>query len=114
MVGLEGILDVAHADLVPVGEYADDIESQGVEVRVIVGEVLLSETTQGGLFMGRDGFQRVTEADPASKFHFDEDEDFVLEEDQVDLPIARPVVALDKLVAAAGQVPQREVLTPRS
>ena len=114
MVGLEGILDVAHADVVPVDEYADDIESQGVEVRVIVGEVLLGETTQGGLFMGRDGFQRVTEADPASKFHFDEDEEFVLAQYQVELTVARPVVALDELVAAAGHVLQREVLTPRS
>ncbi|HEX2742148.1 MAG TPA: hypothetical protein VHM69_17045, partial [Rubrobacter sp.] len=60
------------------------------------------------------GFQRVTEADPASKFHFYEDEEFVFAQYQVELTVARPVVALDELVAAAGQVPQREVLAPRS
>ena len=105
---------MANADFVAVDEYADHVESQGVEVRVIVGEILLGERAQGGLFMGRDGFQGMTEADPATKFHFDEDEYFVFTEYQVELTVARPVVAFDELVAAVGQVPQREVLAPRS
>ena len=61
-----------------------------------------------------DGFQRVTEAGTAPQLHFDEDEDAFLAQDQVYLPVARPVVTFDELVAAPGQVPQREVLTPRS
>jgi hypothetical protein len=104
---------VVYAELVLVCEYPNDVESQGVEVRVPVGKILLGEGTEGLLFAGSDGFQRVAEAGSAPQFHFHEDEDVVLAQDQVDLPVARPVVALDELVAAPGQVPEREVLTPR-
>ena len=95
-------------------EYPHDVESQGVEVRVPVGKVLLGEGTEGLLFAGGDGFQRVAEAGSAPQFHFDEDEDVVLAQDQVDLSVARPVVAFDELIVAPGQIAEREVLTPRS
>ena len=80
----------------------------------MVGEVLLGEGAEDLLFAGGDGFQRVAEACPTPQFHFHEDEDVILVQDQVDLPVARPVVAFDECVAAPGQVPQREVLAPRS
>ena len=66
------------------------------------------------MFARGNGFQRVTEAGPAPQFHFHEDENAFLAQDQVDLSVARPVVAFDEFVAAPGQVPQREVLAPRS
>jgi hypothetical protein len=111
---LESILHVVYAELVLACEYPHDVESQGVEVRVLFGKVLLGEGTEGPLFAGGDGFQRVAEAGSAPQFHFDEDEDVVLAQDQIDLPVTRPVVAFDELVASPGQIPQREVLTPLS
>jgi hypothetical protein len=67
-----------------------------------------------GLLSGRDGFERVAEASRTTQLNLDEDEGFFFADDQVDLPAARPVVALDEPVAAPGQLAQREVLPPRS
>ena len=61
-----------------------------------------------GLLSRRDGFERVAEASLTTQLNLDED--FFLADDQVDLPAARPVVALDEPVAAPGQVAQREIL----
>jgi hypothetical protein len=61
-----------------------------------------------------DGLQRVAEACTAPQFDFHEDKEIVFAKDQVDLPVASSVVALDELVAAPGEVTEREVLTPGS
>ena len=106
--------DVTNAGPVPCGEYPDHVEAYGIEIRFALGEVLMGEPAEGGLLSGRDGFERVAEASRTTQFNLDEDEDFFFADDHVDLPAARPVVALDEPVAAPGQVAQREVLPPRS
>jgi hypothetical protein len=110
---LERVLDVTDAKPVLSDEDADLVESQGVEMWVAVGEVLHGELAEGGLFAGRDGFEWVAVGGPTARFDFDEYEGVFIADDQVDLPAPRPVVALDEVVAAPGQVAQREVLTPR-
>jgi hypothetical protein len=80
----------------------------------VVGEVLFCERAEDPLFAGGDGFERVPEACTAPQFHFDEDEDAFLAEDQIYLPVARPVVAFDELVTAPGEIAEGEILTPRS
>jgi hypothetical protein len=103
-----------YAEFVLACEYPDYVESQGIEVRVAVGKVLLGEGAEGGLFVWGNGFQRISESRTAPQLHFHEDEDVVFAQDQVDLPVARPVVAFDELIAAPGEVTKREVLTPGS
>jgi hypothetical protein len=105
---------VVYAKLVLACEYPHDVESQRVELRITVGEVLFGEGAEHLLFAGGDGFQRVAEACTASQLHFHEDEGVVFAQDQVDLPVARPVVAFDELVAAPGEIAEGEILTPRS
>ena len=102
--GLEGILHVVYAEVVLACEYPHDVELKRVELRVVVGEVLFGEGAESLLFAGGDGFQRVAEPGPAAKFYFYEDEDAVLAQDQIYLPIARPVVAFYELVAAPTEI----------
>ncbi len=111
---LERVFHVANAQALPSGENADNVEAEGVEVGVALGEVLYGERAKGGLLARCHGFQRISEAGPAPQLDLDEDEGVFRADYQVDLPAARPVVALDQPVAAPGQVAQREVLTPRS
>ncbi len=47
-------------------------------------------------------------------FHFDEDDGVPLAEEQVQLPVAGPVAALDEDVAAPRKVAQRELCAPRA
>jgi hypothetical protein len=101
-----------HADLGSVGQDSYHVESQGFEAWFSGVEVVLGDGSQGVLFVGGDGFERVSEAGPATQFYFDEDDGIVLAHDQVDLPAPGPVVALDELVTALEKVAQREVLTP--
>jgi site-specific DNA recombinase len=46
--------------------------------------------------------------------HENQDEGVFFAQDQVDLPVARPVVAFDELVTAPGEIAEGEILTPRS
>ena len=111
---LESILHVVNAESVLACEYSHDVETDGGEVRVPVGQVLFGEGAEGGLFVWGNRFQRVSEARTAPKLHFHEDEDCIFAKDQVDLPEASPVVAFDELVAAPGEITEREVLAPGS
>jgi hypothetical protein len=111
---LESILHVVQAEFVVVRKYPDDVESQSIEIRVPLGQVLLGDGAEGGLFVRGNGFQRVAETCTAPQFDFNEDEGVFLAHDQVDLPVASPVVAFDERVAAPGEVTERKVLTPRS
>jgi hypothetical protein len=95
---------VVYANLVGADEDPDHVEAQGVEIRVSVGEVLHGEGADVTLFASSYSFERVSEAGPAAQFHLDEDEGVVFAYDQVDLPVARPVVAVDEGVSPAGQV----------
>jgi hypothetical protein len=101
---LERVFDVVYAELVLDCEDSNYVETQGVEVGVTVGEVVFRETAEGGLFTCCHGFHGVTEAGTAAQFYFNEDEGVIFAHDQVDLPSACPVVALDEIVAATGQV----------
>jgi hypothetical protein len=65
---------VVYAKLVLACEYPHDVESQRVELRITVGEVLFGEGAEHLLLAGGDGFQRVAEACTASQLHFHEDE----------------------------------------
>ena len=105
---------MAYANLVVADEDSDHVEAQDVEIWGAVGEVLYGEGAKSSLFAEGYRFERVAEAGSAAQFYLDEDDGVVFAYDQVDLPVTRPVVAFDESVAAAGQVTQREVLTPRT
>ena len=108
----ESILDMMYADLGAVGQDADHVEAQGVEVWFSGVQVVFGYGAQGLLFARSDGLQRVSEAGTAPQFHFHEDECFVFAHYEVDLPAPRPVVALDGRVTVLDQVAQGEVFTP--
>lgn len=95
-------------------EDSDHVETRGIESRLSLRQVLPGEGAYGGLLARGDGVERVSVACPPSQFDLNEDEGRSLAEDEIQLPVAGPVVALDQLVATVGQVPQREVLTPRA
>jgi hypothetical protein len=101
---LECVQYVAYASLVGAGEDADYVEAQGVEVWVAVGEILGGERADGTLFAWGYGFERIPESGSAAQFHLHEDEGVVFADDQVDLPVAGPVVAFDEGVSPAGKV----------
>ena len=101
-----------YADLGAVGQDADHVEPQGVEMWFSSVEVVFGYGAQGLLLAGGDGLQRVSEAGTAPQFHFHEDECFVFAHYEVDLPAPRPVVALDGRVTVLDQVAQGEVFTP--
>jgi hypothetical protein len=70
----ECVLDMMYADLGPVGEDADHVEAQGVEVWFSDVEKVFGYGAQGVLFAEGDGFQWVSEAGSAPKLDFHEDE----------------------------------------
>ena len=45
-------------------EYADDVKAHGIEVRLLLGQVLLCEGANGGLLAGGGRVERATEAGP--------------------------------------------------
>jgi len=110
---LEGVFDVIYAQSVAAGEDSDNVEAQGVEVWLVVSEVLLGEAAESLLFTRGYGFEGVAEAGRAAELHFDEDEGVFVANDQVYLSAACSVVALYEAIAPPGQVAQREVLAPR-
>ena len=70
----------------------------------MVGEVPFGEVVEGGLFAGRYGFERVAECGSPAQLYLDEDEGGSFADDEIYLPPARPVVALDEPVAAPREV----------
>ena len=105
-------MDVRDTEVTLAHEYSHDVEAQGIEGGMPVGQVLFGEGTQGGLFTEGDGLERVSETRSAAQFDLDEDEDAVAADDQIDLAVAGPIIAFDEFVATPGQVAQREVFAP--
>jgi hypothetical protein len=103
-----------YADLGAVGQDADHVEAQGVEMWFSGVEVVFGYGAQRLLLAGGDGLQRVSEAGTAPQFDFHEDECVVLADYKVDLASPGPVVALDEGVTVLDQVAQGEVFTPCS
>ena len=95
------------------GEDTYYVETQGLEVGLVLGEVLFGEGADGGLLAGRYGFERIAEAFRAAELHLHKDEDVFVADDEVYFAATLPVVALEEPVAAAEEVAQREVLAPR-
>ena len=95
---------MAYANLVGAGEDADCVEAQGVEGWVAVGDVVCGEGADGISFACGYCLKGIPEAGSAAQFDLDEDEGVVFADDQVDLPVARPVVAFDEGVSPAGKV----------
>ena len=95
---------MVYTESVAASENPHYVEPQGVEGRVLVGKVLLGEGAERSLFARGDGFEWVAEAGSPAKFNFDEDQDIMLAQDQIDLSEARPVVSFDELVSAPGKV----------
>ena len=58
---LKSVLYVIYAQAVAAGEDSDNVESQGVEVRFSVGEVVFCQAAEGVLFVWGYGFERVAE-----------------------------------------------------
>ncbi len=108
----ERILDVMDADAGSGCEDADDVESQGIEVRLSDVEVVFGDRAQGMLLAGGDGLKRVSEARPPPQLDLGEAEGIVFADYQVDLSAPCPVVAFHERVTVSHQVAQREVLTP--
>ena len=96
------------------GEDSYHVETKGVEVWLVVGDVLLCERADGGLLARRYGFERVPEARRAAELYLYEDEGLAFAYDEVYFAAALPVIAFDESVAAPEEVAQREVLAPRS
>ena len=63
-----------YADLGAVGQDADHVEAQGVEVGFSVVEVVFGYGAQGLLLAGGNGLQRVSEAGTAPQLDLYEDE----------------------------------------
>jgi len=57
-----------------------------------------------------DGFQWITELVVGTRFHFDKDDDLVIQHDEIDLSPTASVVAFDDLVAFLLQVALRQSL----
>ena len=93
-----------NAQSVAAGEDSDDVEAQGVEVRIAVRQVLHGEGANSCLLPWGYGFEWVAESGCAAQFHFHEDEDPFVADNEVDFASARPEVALDEAVASPGQV----------
>ena len=93
-----------------VDQDAHDVEAQAFELGFPVGEVQLGHGSHGGLLAGGHGVQRVTPAGPAAQLHLGKDEDAVVVEDQIELAPAGAVIAFDKIEAAPGEVPERDLL----
>ena len=55
-------------------EYADHVEAHGIEVRLLLGQVLLCEGANGGLLAGGDRVERATEAGPPAQLDLCENE----------------------------------------
>jgi hypothetical protein len=65
---------VDEAGYPPAHEYADRVKAHGIEVRLLLGEVLYCEGANGGLLAGGDGFEWVSEAGPPAQLDFCENE----------------------------------------
>jgi hypothetical protein len=55
-------------------EYTDDVEAEGLEMRLSPGKVLLGQGADGGLLAGGYGLEWMPEAGSPAQLHFDEDE----------------------------------------
>jgi hypothetical protein len=93
-------------------EDAHHVETHRVEGRLLLGQEAFGEAPYYRLLARGDGVERVSIARSAAQLHLDENEDVCVAQDQVQLPEARTVVALDELVASLRQVTQREVFAP--
>ena len=113
---LKGVLHVDDLGLaIAAEEYPDHVEAQRLEEpRSPIEEVSLSQGADRGLFAGGDGFERMSESRSSTQPDLDEDESVSVPEDQVQLPVAGPVVALEEDVALSQEVAQRELFAPRS
>jgi hypothetical protein len=105
---------VDEAGYAPADEYPDDVKAHGIEVRLLLGEVLYCEGANGGLLAGGDRVERATEAGPPAQLHLCENESVPVAQDQVQLAEAGAVVALDELVALLRQVAKSELFAPRA
>ncbi len=94
----------------PADEDADHVEAQEVKIGGSLGQVLLGREADGVLFSGRYGLQGGAVGGAAAKLHLDDHECVFVARDQVELPAAGAVVALDDLVAFTGEVAARYLL----
>jgi hypothetical protein len=65
---------VDEAGYAPADEYPDDVKAHGIEVRLLLGEVLYCEGANGGLLAGGDRLERATEAGPPAQLDLCENE----------------------------------------
>jgi hypothetical protein len=93
-------------------EDAHHVETHRVEGWLLLGQEAFGEAPYYSLLARGDGVERVSIARSAAQLHLDEHEGFSVAHDQVQLPEARTVVALDEFVASLRQVTQREVFAP--
>ena len=77
------------------GEYPDDVEAHGIEVRISLRQVLFGQGAYCGSFTRGHGVEGIAEAPPFTQLDLDEDDGVPVAQDQVQLPVAGAVVALD-------------------
>ena len=111
---LESILHVIYTHAIASSEDTYDVKAHGVEVWLVIGEVLFGERAEGRLLAGRYGFEWVAEARRVAELHFYEDEGFIVADYEVYFAATLPVIAFHEPVTAPGKVAQREVLAPRA
>lgn len=109
---LEGVRDVGDARGASLEKDTDDVEADGFEVGLFIGQVLFGERADGPLLACGNCVEGVPVSRSAAQLDLDEDEGALVAHDQVELPEAGAVVALDELVALLRQVTQGEVFAP--
>lgn len=109
---LEGVLHVLQAVVGSSGMDAHYVKAHGVEGWLSFGEVELGQGAEGVLFAGSDGLEWAAEAGSPAQLDFDEDEGGALAHYEVDLAVARAVIAIHEHVAEILEVAQRQLLAP--
>lgn len=88
----------------PFDEDSNDIESEILELRLRLGEILLREGPDRGLLSRRYGFSGLPETGASPQLDLHEYDRLLVAQDQVYLSVARAIVALDEPIALPGQV----------
>ena len=108
------MLDVAQLWRASVEQDPHGVEAKVFGLEVSFREVVFGEGTDRGSFARGNRLERVTVGGAAPQFDLHEDQGRAVAQDQVDLAVARAVVALYEDEAPLFEVRERQVLAPPS
>ncbi len=98
--GSKGAFDELELDMTVMLESdADGVEAKvGRFIGIMLGEIMLSGEEDALLFLWGDGSEGVLRASMVEASHFDEDEGFVIEGDDIDFSTSSVVIEFEDLV----------------